>query len=402
MNEDIKAAGKGYRYTGKERDDESGFNYHGARYYAPWLGRWTAPDPVGLVDGGNLYFYARCNPIRLIDKYGTQADESHISNLNRAAIEEFWKQNPNFIWDEESQLYYYTDPNTYGTWTGREGQWVSYSPVEEIVIKPKPLETETRMFSHPAYEGFYQARAEANKRDWYDPAGIGYGVAANFAFVGGTIISFVDNIMALIGSVDPTGELQIALQQSTPPNFPLDDYAAFILRLGRSAYYRCVPSTSNAKLNLAIKRQPKVKPGNVSNNSGAIGEQAMRDIEGIKYVPEHQLPTIPETAGGRELVRRLDAPIIQEKTILGMTFPKEYIQVKNVARLKLGDLRQLVSTLRAAQNEGAVVGLYLRPSVRLHLELNWAPRSPVIRDLVDELRLNLNLGNVIPYSLYGY
>jgi hypothetical protein len=30
---------KRYRYTGKERDNENGFTYHGARYYAPWLGR---------------------------------------------------------------------------------------------------------------------------------------------------------------------------------------------------------------------------------------------------------------------------------------------------------------------------------------------------------------------------
>src|SRR5207245_3087955 len=35
---------KRYRYTGKERDQESGFCYHGARYYARWLGRWTGID----------------------------------------------------------------------------------------------------------------------------------------------------------------------------------------------------------------------------------------------------------------------------------------------------------------------------------------------------------------------
>ena len=32
-------AKKRYRFTGKERDEESGLNYHGARYYAPWLGQ---------------------------------------------------------------------------------------------------------------------------------------------------------------------------------------------------------------------------------------------------------------------------------------------------------------------------------------------------------------------------
>ena len=41
---------KRYRYTGKVRDEESGFNYHGARYYASWLGRWTAADPIRIQD----------------------------------------------------------------------------------------------------------------------------------------------------------------------------------------------------------------------------------------------------------------------------------------------------------------------------------------------------------------
>ena len=35
-------ARKRYRFTGKERDEESGLSYHGARYYAPWLGRWAS------------------------------------------------------------------------------------------------------------------------------------------------------------------------------------------------------------------------------------------------------------------------------------------------------------------------------------------------------------------------
>jgi RHS repeat-associated protein len=44
-------ARKRYRFTGKERDEESGLTYHGARYYAPWLARWVSSDPAGGVDG---------------------------------------------------------------------------------------------------------------------------------------------------------------------------------------------------------------------------------------------------------------------------------------------------------------------------------------------------------------
>ena len=63
---------KRYRYAGKERDEESGLDYFGARYYASWLGRWGSCDPGGLVDGVNLYAYVQSNPIRNHDPNGMQ------------------------------------------------------------------------------------------------------------------------------------------------------------------------------------------------------------------------------------------------------------------------------------------------------------------------------------------
>jgi RHS repeat-associated protein len=67
---------KRYRYTGKERDEESGLYYHGARYYAPWLGRWVSCDPIGLGDGMNLFAYSKCNPARFTDQSGTQSTDT--------------------------------------------------------------------------------------------------------------------------------------------------------------------------------------------------------------------------------------------------------------------------------------------------------------------------------------
>lgn len=66
----VEVSLKRYRYTGMERDEESGLNYHGVRYYATWLGRWIASDPAGIVGGLNLYVYSASNPVAFVDPSG--------------------------------------------------------------------------------------------------------------------------------------------------------------------------------------------------------------------------------------------------------------------------------------------------------------------------------------------
>ncbi|WP_363349311.1 SpvB/TcaC N-terminal domain-containing protein [Methylocystis echinoides] len=94
-------APKRYRFTGKERDGETGFAYHGARYYAPWLGRWMACDPAGFVDGTNLYEYCRGNPITMRDPDGHagQSLESLMAQnarrknqLTQEQVEKEWRR----------------------------------------------------------------------------------------------------------------------------------------------------------------------------------------------------------------------------------------------------------------------------------------------------------------------
>ena len=61
---------KRYRYSTKERDEESGFYYYGLRYYASWLGRWTSADPTGIADQVNLYQFVSSSPVTHVDKEG--------------------------------------------------------------------------------------------------------------------------------------------------------------------------------------------------------------------------------------------------------------------------------------------------------------------------------------------
>lgn len=84
---------KRYRYTAKERDEETGFNYHGARYYAPWQGRWVSCDPSGLKGGHNQYRYAADNPLSFTDPDGREPVGQLMGNweygaklLNRALL----------------------------------------------------------------------------------------------------------------------------------------------------------------------------------------------------------------------------------------------------------------------------------------------------------------------------
>ena len=62
--------------TGQKRDNETGLDYFGARYFSSTLGRFTRPDP--LYSSGrpanpqtwNRYAYALNNPLRYTDPFG--------------------------------------------------------------------------------------------------------------------------------------------------------------------------------------------------------------------------------------------------------------------------------------------------------------------------------------------
>ncbi|MCG8419478.1 MAG: hypothetical protein MJE77_16225 [Proteobacteria bacterium] len=77
---------KRYRYAGRERDETTQFYYYGARYYAPWMGRWISPDPAGARDGANLYTYVRGNPVRHVDRDGQVAVDLNNAGMVRARV----------------------------------------------------------------------------------------------------------------------------------------------------------------------------------------------------------------------------------------------------------------------------------------------------------------------------
>jgi RHS repeat-associated protein len=88
------------RFTGKERDPETGLDYFGARYMASAQGRFTSPDPllssahITQPQSWNRYSYALNNPLKFTDPHGLyicngtkdecKAFESALKQVERA------------------------------------------------------------------------------------------------------------------------------------------------------------------------------------------------------------------------------------------------------------------------------------------------------------------------------
>jgi RHS repeat-associated protein len=77
----VRATAKQYRYTGMERDEETGLSYHSARYCAVWMGRWISADPIGIEGGMNSFSYSWGNPVMQTDPSGEQPVVAHRMNF---------------------------------------------------------------------------------------------------------------------------------------------------------------------------------------------------------------------------------------------------------------------------------------------------------------------------------
>ena len=102
-NGSTDVSAKRYRYTGKEKDEETGLGRHGVRSYAPWLARWERPDPGGMVDGPNRFVYCRGNPVGGRDPTGNGTVEDEVLRVvDRSEIPldqvgpEDWSDGPSF------------------------------------------------------------------------------------------------------------------------------------------------------------------------------------------------------------------------------------------------------------------------------------------------------------------
>ena len=76
-----------YKFTGKERDAETGYDFFGARNYSSAITTWLSPDPL-LDKYPNISSYAYCNnnPVKYVDPDGRKCTLSVNYKTNTITI----------------------------------------------------------------------------------------------------------------------------------------------------------------------------------------------------------------------------------------------------------------------------------------------------------------------------
>jgi RHS repeat-associated protein len=82
-NQQGSAYNERFKFTGKERDDETGYDFFGARYYASTLPSWLSVDPLAdKYPYISPYAYCAWNPIKYVDPNGKWVETAwDIANI---------------------------------------------------------------------------------------------------------------------------------------------------------------------------------------------------------------------------------------------------------------------------------------------------------------------------------
>jgi RHS repeat-associated protein len=168
-HEELATGATPFRFTGKERDGETGLYYFGARYLNPQTSMWLSADPAmgeyipqapindeakkhnqnlpgmgGVYNYVNLhaYHYSFNNPVRYSDPDGTDGEDGIItatlSQGDPKALEKKWYGKIPILSDMLSGGYFFVR-NT----LGRKGYHdIAYDPIRSEMVMPKEQQME--------------------------------------------------------------------------------------------------------------------------------------------------------------------------------------------------------------------------------------------------------------------
>ena len=110
------------KFTGKEFDADSNLYYYAARYYDPYIGRFTQRDPIG--DGVNWYAYTYNNPLKFVDPTGELATITYFGGSG---------SDPSFslFWDPDIEHFAFND--------GSGVTWFSPEKLTSLLLDFTPI-----------------------------------------------------------------------------------------------------------------------------------------------------------------------------------------------------------------------------------------------------------------------
>jgi RHS repeat-associated protein len=122
------------KFTGYEKDQETGLDFAQARYYGNGLGRFTSVDPSlesinsVLPQSWNRYVYVLNNPLNLIDPSGLFADPPGRWYWNPNDVDENGFYHPQYILNGETVPDGYTEMTSLIYWNIQRGMWTVNDP----------------------------------------------------------------------------------------------------------------------------------------------------------------------------------------------------------------------------------------------------------------------------------
>lgn len=120
----VRAKAKQYRYTGMERDEETGLSYHTSRYYLPWLGRWVGVDPLVTGHRNSLLATQGASGDRLDPENLSTTENTREPPGVPTELKPWWQEssysafglNPIIFVDDEGADYYFFFQSDNGDW----------------------------------------------------------------------------------------------------------------------------------------------------------------------------------------------------------------------------------------------------------------------------------------------
>jgi RHS repeat-associated protein len=155
------------RFQGQYLDRETGLHYNTFRFYDPDVGRFTTPDPIGLLGGLNLYQYAP-NPIGWVDPWGWSCTPNKKTSYQATSRRDAFRQAKRDagipVTASPTRLYKQPLDDGYGSPVMQNGQPVMTRNYEYLNIRHNKITIQEHSYGHSKATHMHGAEPHFNAR----------------------------------------------------------------------------------------------------------------------------------------------------------------------------------------------------------------------------------------------